>query len=461
MIHVKHIRRKKIFILVDFIIICCSIYIAMLIRTNIELPFFSGLLPSNAIEQNISFIFSTAILGIIFCVSGYLTGLYDLWNSPGFTTWMQKLSIPNILIATIAFSYLYLNKKFLFPSSYLITILGVNFLLSILWRIFYFKLFDNEISEIILVGDFQKCVQFSQEFNKEPFINRVKICAIFCPNESSQNNISVKNLNEFDTYSRHFPYTSVIIVSTSSHTQEKIYSSVFKAARRGVQVYTVPNHYEILLGRLKHIHVNDLPLLELKLENTVSIYLRLKRIIDFFFSLFLLIILIIPIILISIIVKFSSPGPIMYKQQRIGKNGKTFQIIKFRSMIHNAEKNTGEVLASKNDPRITKFGKFMRKTRLDEIPQLINIFKGEMSFIGPRPERPCFVKKFENEILAYSERTRIRPGITGLAQIHGDYNSSADTKLKYDLAYLVNQGFLLDLEIIFKTIKVIILRRGQ
>jgi lipopolysaccharide/colanic/teichoic acid biosynthesis glycosyltransferase len=130
-------------------------------------------------------------------------------------------------------------------------------------------------------------------------------------------------------------------------------------------------------------------------------------------------------------------------------------------MINNAESTTGPVLATVNDPRVTAFGKFMRKTRIDELPQLINIIKGDMSFVGPRPERPKFVANFENSVPWYRERSRIRPGVTGLAQIRGHYSSSAETKLKYDLAYLTNQGLLLDLQILARTIKTVLTKSGQ
>ncbi|WP_186647646.1 sugar transferase [Fluviispira vulneris] len=463
MIHVKHIRRRKFFVLVDFLVVLLSIYIAIFVRTKINIPIFEGLLPSAVIDQQITLFFTTIILGSSFCISGYLVGLYDMWNTSSITIWAQKIIFPNLLIVAIAFSYLYLSKNFYFPSSFLVTLFIINFWLSLLWRVFYFKIFEREISNIVLIGEHENCYEFSQEFLKDPFINRIKVCAIFCYNikESiASTGLQPKNISEFKNFSQDNLITSIIIVN-SNNIQENIFPDVFKAARKGVQVFTVPNHYEILLGRLRHVHVNDLPLIELKLENSVSFYLKIKRLFDILFSLIILTFLSIPIAIISILTKLTSKGPVIYKQQRVGRDSKVFNIIKFRSMMDNAELKTGDVFASKNDPRITKFGKFMRETRLDEIPQLINILKGDMSFIGPRPERPSFVNKFEKEIPAYSERTRIRPGLTGLAQIHGDYESSADTKLKYDLAYLVNQSFFLDFQILVKTIKVLLLRKGQ
>jgi len=464
MIHVKHIKRRKTFVLIDIACICLSIYLAFFIRTNVYLPIFQDLLPLSALSQNINFLLASFTFSLVFLFSGYIIGLYDTWNTSSISVWANKLLIPNFFIVSFAFSFLYLSQNFNFPRSYLVTLFVVNFFLSLAWRIIYFKITNKEICNVVLVGDYDSCIQFSKEFTKEPFLNKIKVCSIFTNNPSDisydQNTIPVKNINEFESYSQQHPYSSIIIVSTTS-LQYNFFAEILKAARQGAQVFTVPNHYEILLGRLKHIHVNDLPLLELKLDNSISFYTVIKRTFDLILSLVLIIILITPMLLVAFIIKLTSQGPILYTQTRIGKNGKHFNIIKFRSMIHNAEQHTGAIFALKNDERITKFGNFMRKTRIDELPQLINILKGDMSFIGPRPERPAFVEQFEKEIPAYAERLRIRPGVTGLAQVHGDYNSSADTKLKYDLAYLVNQSLFLDIQILIKTIKVVMMKKGQ
>jgi lipopolysaccharide/colanic/teichoic acid biosynthesis glycosyltransferase len=167
------------------------------------------------------------------------------------------------------------------------------------------------------------------------------------------------------------------------------------------------------------------------------------------------------ILLAALVIKISSKGPVFYSQTRVGLGGKTFKIYKLRSMIQDAEASTGPILAKQNDPRVTRFGKFIRQTRIDELPQLFNIIIGDMSFVGPRPERPEFVKKFESTMPWYRERSRVRPGVTGLAQVRGNYSSSAETKLKYDLAYLSNQSLSLDIQILARTVKTIMTRSGQ
>jgi len=171
-----------------------------------------------------------------------------------------------------------------------------------------------------------------------------------------------------------------------------------------------------------------------------------------------------PIILLtSILIKFDSQGPIFYRQERVGKDGKTFSLIKFRSMRQDAERD-GVKCAKKDDARVTRVGKIIRKFRIDEIPQMWNVLKGEMSFVGPRPERPPFVNKFKKKIPYYHQRHTVLPGITGWAQInypYGDSDEDAKKKLEYDLYYIKHMSVILDLYIIFKTIKIVLFREGS
>lgn len=161
-----------------------------------------------------------------------------------------------------------------------------------------------------------------------------------------------------------------------------------------------------------------------------------------------------PFIILAI--RFASPGPILFRQLRTGQRGKPFYIYKFRTMVADAEKDTGPILATENDPRITPVGRFLRATRLDEIPQVLNILKGNMSFVGPRPERPVFVEQFTEAIPTYAYRFKVKPGITGLAQVKGNYYTDVVDKLRYDLYYIRNYSLLLDLKIILQTVKVIL-----
>jgi lipopolysaccharide/colanic/teichoic acid biosynthesis glycosyltransferase len=153
-------------------------------------------------------------------------------------------------------------------------------------------------------------------------------------------------------------------------------------------------------------------------------------------------------LIFSIAIKFEDKGPIFYRQARMGENGKIFNALKFRSMIPDAEKHTGAVWAVEHDPRVTKVGRVLRATAMDELPQLWNIFNGDMSFVGPRAERPELVEKFSEKIKNYHDRFLVRPGLTGIAQVYGKYDTPPQHKLKYDLLYIKNQTFCLDLKLI-------------
>lgn len=168
--------------------------------------------------------------------------------------------------------------------------------------------------------------------------------------------------------------------------------------------------------------------------------------------------------LVAVAVRVSSPGPVLYTQQRVGKNGVPFTIYKFRSMRADAEAATGAVWSTEDDPRVTPVGRFLRRTRLDEIPQLWNVLRGDMSFVGPRPERPEFVSSLTKNIPFYGQRHAVRPGITGWAQVRHHYGASVDDaqeKLQYDLFYIKNMSFTFDLFILIETIKTVLVRRGS
>ena len=173
------------------------------------------------------------------------------------------------------------------------------------------------------------------------------------------------------------------------------------------------------------------------------------------------IIILLPLMaLTAVAIKADSKGPVIYSQERVGQYGKTFKVYKFRSMKQDAEAQSGPVLAKEGDSRITKVGRFIRATRIDELPQLFNVLKGEMSIVGPRPERPFFVEQFIKEKPEYAYRHNVKPGITGLAQIAGKYNTTAYDKLIYDLIYIQEVSIKTDLIIMLQTLKVLITKES-
>ncbi|MBQ8399598.1 MAG: sugar transferase [Clostridia bacterium] len=190
------------------------------------------------------------------------------------------------------------------------------------------------------------------------------------------------------------------------------------------------------------------------------LYDFLKRAFDIIASGLAMILLALPLLVVAIVVKCTSPGTALYSQDRLGLNGKKIRIIKFRSMVMDAEKNGAQWSNGENDSRITPVGSFLRKYRIDELPQLWCIFKGDLSIVGPRPERECFYNEFETYVHGFSERMKVKPGLTGLAQINGGYNLKPEEKIVYDVEYIKNRSMLLDLKIIFKTVGVVLKKDG-
>ncbi len=189
------------------------------------------------------------------------------------------------------------------------------------------------------------------------------------------------------------------------------------------------------------------------------VYNFMKRVFDIFVSVVALIIGLLPMIVVAIMIKCDSVGPIIYKQERLGKNGKSFMLYKFRSMHIDAE-SEGAKWAAENDTRCTRIGKFLRKSRLDELPQFINIIKGEMSLVGPRPERPFFYGVFEETIHGFSHRLNVTPGLTGLAQVNGGYDLLPEEKIVFDMQYIQNRSFWLDIKCILKTVLIVFNHKG-
>lgn len=199
-------------------------------------------------------------------------------------------------------------------------------------------------------------------------------------------------------------------------------------------------------------------LLSIVLKYIRAKFLQLKTAFDYSFSALVLILFSPLYLLIALGVKLTSRGPVFYTQERIGKDGKCFKIIKFRTMVENAEVKTGPVWAQQSDARLTRFGKFLRDHHFDELPQFINVLKGEMSVIGPRPERPIFVNQFSREIAGYQKRLLVKPGITGLAQTRQRYDVTLDDvkhKLAMDLMYIKEMCWKVDLRIFLQTLRVI------
>jgi exopolysaccharide biosynthesis polyprenyl glycosylphosphotransferase len=254
-----------------------------------------------------------------------------------------------------------------------------------------------------------------------------------------------------------------IIVTHVSGSANEILKLLNYVGDSRVTIYMVPSLMDVITGHLKTNQIFGIPLLVLLQDHMPPWEAQVKRLMDIVVSAAVLCIGAPFWLAVAAAIRINSPGPLIYKQVRVGRNGRDFTMYKFRSMYQDAEKRSGPTWASADDPRITKVGKFIRTARLDEIPQFFNVLRGEMSLVGPRPERPFFVEQLKAEIPWYVRRIKMKPGITGWAQVKHKYDASIEDvkqKVMYDLYYFENMSLTLDIKIILQTFMVVLTGKG-
>ncbi|PIQ62503.1 MAG: exopolysaccharide biosynthesis polyprenyl glycosylphosphotransferase [Bacteroidetes bacterium CG12_big_fil_rev_8_21_14_0_65_60_17] len=255
-----------------------------------------------------------------------------------------------------------------------------------------------------------------------------------------------------------------VLIALGSSDGEALMKVLTLCDGKNVHLKLVPDFYSIIGGMARTEHMYGLPLIEVQPEPMQVWEYVVKRLLDVVVSLVVLLIGLPLWIVIGLLVRVTSHGPAIYRQKRIGRHGKPFTMYKFRTMKNNAEAGTGPVWAQANDPRYTALGRWLRRTRLDEIPQFVNVLRGDMSLVGPRPERPYFVEKLARDIPLYNRRHRVKPGITGWAQVKWKYDTSLEDvrqKVKYDLFYIENMSLKRDFQILFRTIYTALRGSGQ
>jgi exopolysaccharide biosynthesis polyprenyl glycosylphosphotransferase len=316
------------------------------------------------------------------------------------------------------------------------------------------------LREALIIGSGKRSIELSTLIARFPQLG-YKVAGFVSPLEvyPKENFLgSISSLNELVIKSR----ISEVLIALETAEREKLFD-ILKSVPPGVHMKILPDTYEIVSGLARTNQIYGVPLIEVMPEIMSYSSKFIKRVIDIVVSVFLLAVLFPVFILIALLIKFTSKGPVLYKQVRSGRQGKEFIMYKFRSMINEAEEY-GPEWAGEKDLRITTIGRLIRKIYIDEVPQMINVLKNEMSLVGPRPERPYFVEKLKNEIPYYYKRMSVKPGITGWAQIKHKYDDSLDDvreKLKYDFFYIENMSLKLDFKIMINTILVIVFMKGR
>lgn len=436
---------KKFILLVgDLVIFYLVLYLTLLARYQS--------LPDN--ELLAIHLTSFTFIFILWLLIFYTTNLYDLRGAVNNSQfWRRTFTAISFSGLTAALCF-YLLPSGIAPKTNLVIYLGIFLIIFPLWRQFFnFSILQYlPKRKLGFIGNSPEVQELIQELSQKKHLGyEVGFTLDEKAGEITDLPRLIKDQN-----------ISLLIIASDLHESTELRNSLFACLPLGLDYASLPAFYENITGRIPINIINQTWFLENLSEGNRSRFNILKRFSDLLAStlLFTFSSPLWPFIALGI--KISSPGPIFFKQLRLGKNGQEFTMIKFRTM---REEDNNRTLTIPGDSRITGFGNLLRKTRLDELPQLINIFKGEMSFVGPRPERPEFVVDLEAQIPFYRERLLVTPGITGWDQVSGEYHSASvdDTikKLQYDLYYIKNRSTYLDFTIVLKTIATVFSRAGR
>ncbi|RJQ14864.1 sugar transferase [Candidatus Parcubacteria bacterium] len=435
----------------DIFLLYVSLWLALLLRY---------LSQPNEEVWNIHLLPFTIIFSI-WLITFYIGDLYSpltLSNKIGILQRLFRLQAINGLISITVF---YIFPIFIItPKTNLLLVLGISTIILFFWRLFTRSIVGGGwLKEKLAFTDInEETKELIKSFKNNPQFG-YEIVGIFTNKPAEVKEMTVHKLNKLEDLINNNEVDAIVAHLSNDKQTSKLFSHIFK----GVKFYDTAQFYETTTGKIPISIVKQAWFLQHISTQIKSPYDFMKRTIDIIAGLIGGIISLIFYPLIILAIKLDDGGPIFYRQRRVGQNNKIIEIKKFRTMKVDAEKN-GPQFADENDPRVTRIGGWLRKTRLDELPQLWSLLKGDLSLVGPRPERPEFVAQFESQIQYYSTRHLIKPGLSGWAQINNIFGTSLEEaykKLQYEIYYIKNRSFILDLAIILKTIKTILSQAGR
>lgn len=439
--------RNVIFAVGEGFVIYAAVAIACWIKLGADLAVFDR-----------QIVLKSLLITVICQISLYYNDLYDLtitnhYGELGIRL-LQALGVATIFFGTVYFIF----PQLMIGEGIFILIVFLLILLIVSWRVGYSFILENGYfnQKIIILGSGPMAQAIERDI-RDKRDSGYAIAEIM--NECQQLKCDYSNLCEL---AESLGVQKVVVALEEKRGKLPV-QELLACRMRGIEVLEGTSFFEMLTGKLYVKQINPAWLIYSEGFRKSAVLTLAKRVGDIVASLLLLLVLSPLIIITAIAIKLDSRGPVIFSQERSGQNEKPFFIHKFRSMVQDAEKRSGPVWAADDDDRITRVGRIIRKLRIDEVPQLWNVLKGNMSFVGPRPERAFFIEQLKKEIPYYSERFTVKPGITGWAQVCYHYGASVEDaveKLNYDLFYIKNLTFLFDMLIIFRTVKIVLFGKG-
>jgi exopolysaccharide biosynthesis polyprenyl glycosylphosphotransferase len=440
---------------------------AFWVRIHLQLPLTAGLLPGDRLwmlqrDWGAVLLFQFASL--------YLFGFYDRQQPRGRAEALRLLASAAALQAVALLGYFFFSFRS-FPRSVLLLYVIGDLLLLAAWRSAIDRPGSHRERRVAIVGCGQAAAEIARTLAEHRWHGLTVAGFVPQPGQPLPPAGGARALEpalgpllgtpeDLPALLASGTIDDIILADGGDSWQTRLIDQLAGTRPHHTNVLLLPGPFESLIGRMRYRWVHDLPLIEVMRETEWRINWPLKRLLDLAFGSPLLLGALPALLAGALAVRATSPGPVLYRQLRIGRGQRPFTLWKLRTMRTDAEADSGEVLAQPGDPRLIPCGAFLRRFRIDEIPQLLNVLQGSMSLVGPRPERPGFVQRYLKEVPGYAERFSLAPGVTGLAQVNGEYHSSPQNKLRYDLAYAANWTLWLDLSILLRTVKIVLTSRG-